>query len=57
MNQEYYNSLANQHGSTPLQSLPLPTNRVPVTAEQYDYKTYWTSRYNQKFNQGTSKRR
>jgi hypothetical protein len=49
MNQEYYQSLVDAYQSVAFTELPPQGQSVPMTAEEYDYKTYWVARANKNF--------
>ena len=47
MNESYYQSLTKQYDNTPVKDMPEPCQGISLSAEEYDYKTYWVEKYNQ----------
>lgn len=51
MNPEYYNALetkCEEKGLTP-SDLPLPYSGVPLTAKDYDYKSFYVQKFNEEY--------
>lgn len=46
MNQEWYKSLEEKYQDVEVPDLPLPVKGVPMSAEEYDYKTFYTRKCN-----------
>lgn len=44
MNKTFFESLQSRYASTPVDLLPPPVSGVPLTAQDYDYKTYFVFR-------------
>ena len=49
MNPEYYNALETRYVEKKLkpQDLPLPHKGVPLTAKDYDYKSFYVQKFNE----------
>lgn len=55
MNQEWYKSLEEKYKDIEVSDLPLPVSGVPMSAEEYDYKTFYTRKYNKCRIEGSGK--
>jgi hypothetical protein len=44
MHKDFFNSLIARYSSLPFDRLPKPCIGVPLTAQDYDYKTYFVFR-------------
>jgi hypothetical protein len=49
MNKVYFQRFELQYCKTSVHLLPLPVSSIPLTANDYDYKTYYVFRVNQVF--------
>lgn len=55
VNQEWYTSLEEKYKGIEVPDLPLPVSGVPMSAEDYDYKTFYTRKCNRYRIEGSGK--
>jgi len=55
MKQAWYNRLDDTYGNVKVGDLPSPVKGVPMSQEEYDYKTYYTRRVNRNRIEGNGK--
>lgn len=55
INQEWYRSLEDKYKDVEVSNLPPPVSGVPMSAEEYDYKTFYTRKWNRYRIEGSGK--